>query len=340
MSVLITGANGFIASHIVDVLLDSGYTVIGTARSESKFEPLLGEFKKKYPKANLSYEVVPDITAEGAFDDLLKKHPEIKYVLHTASPFSFGHDKSFEETYFKPAVEGTKNVLKSIKKYAPQVTNVVVTSSFAAIMRFTPNYVKYTNQDWNPMKLEECKNEMEAYCASKTHAEKAAWDFVKNEKPNFKLTTVCPPYVFGPQVFDSAVSKTLNTSNELINQVVKTPPTDELVSQPFGLGVDVRDVAKFHQLAFEKEAAVGTRLFIVSGNFTGQTILNVLNKHFPEEKLAVGAPDKDNATGLVGYGIENVLESVGGYEFIPLEESIVDAASQYLKKFGSFKQAE
>ncbi|KAG7888248.1 hypothetical protein KL936_003460 [Ogataea polymorpha] len=340
MSVLITGANGFIASHIVDTLLNSGYTVIGTARAESKFEPLLSEFKKKYRNANLSYEVVADITAEGAFDDLLKRHPDIKYVLHTASPFSFGYDKSFEEAYFKPAVEGTKNVLQSIKKYAPQVTNVVVTSSFAAIMRFTPDYVKYTNQDWNPVKLEECKNEVEAYCASKTHAEKAAWDFVKNEKPNFKLTTVCPPYVFGPQVFDSVVTKTLNTSNELINRIVKTPPTDELVSEPSGLEVDVRDVAKFHQLAFEKESAVGTRLFVVAGHFTGQTILNILNKHFPNEKLAVGAPEKDNATELIGYDIDNVLESVGGYEFISLEKSIVDAASQYLKKFGSLKQVE
>ncbi|KAG7797783.1 hypothetical protein KL929_002626 [Ogataea haglerorum] len=340
MSVLVTGANGFIASHIVDILLDSGYTVIGTARSESKFEPLFGEFKKKYPNANLSYEVVTDITAEGAFDDLLKKHPEIKYVLHTASPFSFGHDKSFEEIYFKPAIEGTKNVLKSVKKYAPQVTNVVVTSSHAAIMRITSEYFKYTNRDWNPIKLEECKNEFEAYCASKTYAERTAWEFVNHEKPNFKLTTVCPPYVFGPQVFDSAVTKTLNTSNELINNIVKTPPTDELVSQPAGLGIDVRDVAKFHQLAFEKESAVGTRLFIAAGHFTGQTILNILNKHFPEEKLAVGAPDKDNATELSGYSIENVIESVGGYEFISLEKSIVDTASQYLKKFGSFKQAE
>jgi len=38
------------------------------------------------------------------------------------------------------------------------------------------------------------------YRASKTFAERAAWDFVKNEKPNFSLATINPPMVFGPIV--------------------------------------------------------------------------------------------------------------------------------------------
>jgi len=36
--------------------------------------------------------------------------------------------------------------------------------------------------------------------ASKSFAEKAAWDFVKNEKPKFELCTILPTLVFGPIV--------------------------------------------------------------------------------------------------------------------------------------------
>ena len=36
--------------------------------------------------------------------------------------------------------------------------------------------------------------------ASKAFAEKAAWDFVEKEKPNFSLSTIQPSLVFGPIV--------------------------------------------------------------------------------------------------------------------------------------------
>lgn len=43
------------------------------------------------------------------------------------------------------------------------------------------------------------------YRASKTFAEKGAWDFVEKEKPNFDVATICPPFVFGPIVRDPFV---------------------------------------------------------------------------------------------------------------------------------------
>ncbi|GMF55588.1 unnamed protein product [[Candida] boidinii] len=79
--VLVTGATGFLATHVVDILLSKGYKVIGTARSEAKYEPLLKEFQAKYPQGDLSFEIVQDIGAPNAFDEVLKKHNDIKHVL-------------------------------------------------------------------------------------------------------------------------------------------------------------------------------------------------------------------------------------------------------------------
>jgi nucleoside-diphosphate-sugar epimerase len=103
-----------------------------------------------------------------------------------------------------PAVIGTTGILKAIKKSAPSVKHVVITSSFAAIVDgskgFWPGHI-YSEDDWNPMNAEQAKeNNMMGYRASKTFAEKAAWDYVEKEKPNFSISTINPPMVFGPIV--------------------------------------------------------------------------------------------------------------------------------------------
>jgi nucleoside-diphosphate-sugar epimerase len=88
-----------------------------------------------------------------------------------------------------PAIIGTTGILKAIKKNAPSVKHVVITSSFAAIIDpskgLNPGHV-YSEKDWNPITLEEATlNPSNGYRASKTFAEKAAWEFVEKEKPNF-----------------------------------------------------------------------------------------------------------------------------------------------------------
>ena len=52
--------------------------------------------------------------------------------------------------------------------------------------------------------------------ASKTCAERAAWEFVEKQKPNFDLVTLCPPLVFGPVIHSLKSLDELNTSNKRI----------------------------------------------------------------------------------------------------------------------------
>lgn len=80
----------------------------------------------------------------------------------------------------------------------------MITSSFAAIVDpgkgLAPGYT-YSEDDWNPITREEAEESpMAGYRASKTYAEKAAWDFLEKEKPNFTISTINPPMVFGPIV--------------------------------------------------------------------------------------------------------------------------------------------
>lgn len=87
--VLVSGANGFIAVWVVRTLLEHGYSVRGTVRSESKGTHLLNLFKDEVLNGKFELVIVPDITAYGAFDDAVKG---VDAIEHTASPFHFKAD--------------------------------------------------------------------------------------------------------------------------------------------------------------------------------------------------------------------------------------------------------
>lgn len=333
-TVFVSGATGYIAKHVVQQLLDKKYKVVGSVRTTEKGEALA----KDLNSSDFTYEVVPDIAAKGCFDDALKKHPEVTVFLHTASPFHFAA-KDFEKDMLVPAIEGTRNALNAIKDHGPQVKNVVVTSSFAAVMNSSPSHPQekpsYTEESWNPVTWEEALADgFNAYIASKKFAEEEAWNFVNKEKPQFKLSVVNPTYVFGPQLKDTDVKGTLNTSAEVINSLLKLKATDEVpnLQGPF---TDVRDSAKAHLFAFENSEAVGQRLLLWEEGFTSQEVLDIIHKHFPElnDKLPKGTPGSgvkpvgiDDKTAIDNAKTRKLLGS-----FINLEKSVVDTVAQVLR---------
>ena len=66
--ILVTGANGFIGSHVADQLLEAGYRVRGTSRNESKSAWVKELFDGKYGQGKFETAVVQDMSQPGAFD--------------------------------------------------------------------------------------------------------------------------------------------------------------------------------------------------------------------------------------------------------------------------------
>jgi nucleoside-diphosphate-sugar epimerase len=236
-TVLVTGASGFVAAHILDSFLDAGYNVKATVRSQRSAD---GVIKKHSNYAGqLSFAIVEDIAAEGAIDKALDG---VDGVIHTASPFILGAT-DYEKELYTTAVNGTLNVLKSVKAHGPNVKRIVITSSFASAIDTTKGNrsgYTYTEADWNLMPKDKVDNPVDAYLISKSLAEKAAWDFIEKEKPNFTLTTLLPPMVYGPLRHDVSSLKSLNTSSadlyRLFNgDTMEIPPTS------FAAYIDARD---------------------------------------------------------------------------------------------------
>ncbi|SMN22858.1 similar to Saccharomyces cerevisiae YOL151W GRE2 3-methylbutanal reductase and NADPH-dependent methylglyoxal reductase (D-lactaldehyde dehydrogenase) [Maudiozyma saulgeensis] len=343
MSVFVTGATGYIAQHIVQELLKQNYKVIGSARSQVKCDNLIKNFG--YNK-NFSMVVVPDISELSAFDEVFQKYgDELKIVLHTASPFHFDV-KDVKKELLIPACNGTLGILESIKKYAPdKIERVVVTSSFGAIIDFTKLDDKSFTFDetlWNPDTWESCQsNPVSGYCASKKFAEQAAWDFWKQNKDvvKFKLSTVNPVHVFGPQVFDSDIKETMNCSCEVINSILKGGPDIPVNPNSRNQFIDVRDIARAHLLAFQRENTIGKRLVLSCGDFNQQDIINVLNTDFPSLRGKVPAGNPEN--GILGTHTGAIVDcsktkEILGFEFIDFKKTVDDTVEQVLRAHGEF----
>ncbi|PWY70074.1 ketoreductase [Aspergillus eucalypticola CBS 122712] len=327
--VLLSGGSGFIAAHIVDILLAHGFDTVVTVRSEEKGQRIL-EAHPNTPKEKLSYVIVKDVAAEGAFDEAVKSDPPFDYVLHTASPFHHNVQDPVKD-FLDPAIKGTTGILKAIKAYASTVKRVVITSSFAAIVNGKKHAESYSEKNWNPVTWEEALISSNTYRASKTFAEKAAWDFVEKEKPNFDIATINPPFVFGPVVHYLNSLDAINTSNQKVRDVIQGKWKDAIPPSFTFLWVDVRDVALAHVRAIEVPEAGGQRFFVTAGYYTNKEIADVVRESLPEleDKLPSKDIPSDFPADIYGYDNKRSVD-VLGIQYRTLKESIADTAKSLL----------
>ena len=243
-TVLVTGASGFIGLHCVLQLLQQGYRVRGTVRSEARAEEVREAMERSVDVGDRLEIVEADLTRDEGWADAARG---CTYVLHVASPFP-NQVPEHEDELIKPAMEGTRRVLKAAAEAG--VHRVVLTSSLAAISGGHPvdNSRVYSEDDWSI--IERCP----PYPKSKTLAERAAWDFVASldgEAP-MELCVINPGAVLGP-----VLNRHYSTSGEIVRKLMaKELPGTAKIGFSW---VDVRDVAAAHIAAMTAPHAAGQR---------------------------------------------------------------------------------
>jgi nucleoside-diphosphate-sugar epimerase len=164
-----------------------------------------------------------------------------------------------------------------------------------------------------------------------TFAEKAAWEFVEQEKPNFDIATINPPLVFGPVVHYLNSLEAINTSNQRMRNLIRGDMKEKLAPSGTFLWVDVRDVALAHVRAIEVPEAGGERFFVTAGFFTNKDIADVIRDTHPE--LESKLPPKDSPSDLPKdiYGYDNSKsQNILGIKYVPLKKTVVDTVDSLL----------
>lgn len=269
--VLVTGATGFIASHLILDLIDRGYEVRGTARSASK-AGALNRILSDYAGKPVDIELVSlDLTVDTGWAEAMRG---VDFVQHVASPFPPTQPKSADELII-PARDGALRALRAARDAG--VKRVVLTSSVAAVDngwgRAGPDI--YDETSWTTMDGPE---PVPAYSQSKTYAEQAAWEYVRGEGEGLELAVINPAAVLGP-----AMSRDVSTSLSLVTACLdgSVPAVPPLA---FGV-VDVRDIARAHVEAMVRPEAAGERFLMSADELWFKDVAAILRQAYPDRKI-------------------------------------------------------
>lgn len=260
--VLVTGATGFIAGHVIEELIKGGHEVRATVRS-LRDPARVAHLRRTADSLGERLELVEaDLSEDAGWEAAVADR---EYVLHMASPFPAVPPRD-EAELVRPAVDGTLRVLEASARAG--VRRVVMTSSLSAVSsgRAPGEERRRTEEDWSD------PDRCAPYAKSKTLAERAAWDFAAGH-PELELVVINPGLVLGP-LQQAAAGTSVTLVRRLLNR--ELPAVPELGFAP----VDVRDVARAHVLAAETPGAAGNRYICAGPNLWFGDMARILGEEF------------------------------------------------------------
>jgi len=323
-TVLVSGGSGYLGGRCVVELLRRGYAVRTTVRDLAKEKDVRARVGSQLDPGDRLTVLAADLRSDEGWAEAVAG---CDYVLHVASPFPAAQPKDPDELIV-PAREGTLRVLRAALDAG--VRRVVVTSSVAAVRGSTSSAsAPLTEADWT----DPDDPKLSPYARSKTIAERAAWDLVRERGEEEKLAVVNPGAILGP-VLGGESSSSLALVERLLNGMPGTPRIGFSV-------VDVRDVADLHILAMTSPEAGGER-YLATARFQwmadiaavlrerlGPAAAKVPKRSIPNfvvRGMALFHPAARSVVGQLGHRVEvsNAKARSLGWEPRPVEETIAD----------------
>ena len=311
--VAVTGASGYVGSHVVIALVKRGYTVHACVRdpkNPDKTEHLIALNRGDYPgRVDL---FTANLLEEGSYDT---PFTDCIAVLHAGTPMAYGGANNPRQIY-DGAINGTKNVLNSVKKVGT-IKRFIYTSSFAAIYHLISSGYVYTEKDWasdnresdpkwTPKRIDR-DGEM-AYAMAKVETEKMAYS-IAEKYGRFDVISVCPIAVLGPLL--SRAHEKVGSWQWWVGRMLAGKTCQQAWKSLWNI-VDVRDVGESQVLMIQSDVCKNGWRYILgatdkSGEIDVLQLQAHLQKSFPQ--IDVGGPPEE---------IHQIIEKYGAVYQTPL----------------------
>lgn len=253
-------------------LLEAGYTVHAVVRDPSNEEKVgfLSKLAEDMGKSSSLKLFAGDLLQAGSYDAAFDG---CEGVVHTAAVVEILDKSDAENKIVRPSIEGTENVLASIRK-AGSVRRFVHTSSCIAIQSMDkPDGYVFTEEDWNEWSTVE---NGDAYGYAKANAEKLVWKSGAVE--DCDVVVINPGVTLGPVL----TKRHTKSSAVLVRQIVYNNP---MLNYKCSF-VDVRDVATAFVNALNISEAAGERFLLVQGKpMDTIDLVPIAQKVLPQYKL-------------------------------------------------------
>lgn len=230
---LVTGACGFVGSHMCEVLAEEGYHVRATdLESAYNFQ---GAERGRYPSAvkKLGVEFIPsDITKKETLKNIVK---DVEVVFHPAAIFDYSASYELLE---RVNVHGTRNLCEALLEEG----------KVKRLVNWSTTGVYTMPKDSEVLTEESPKDSPILYCKSKLAQEAVVQEFY--EKHKLAFTTIRPAPIYGP--------RNVYGVGQLIMPLSKLPvvtlPKSLTNPMPF---IHVRDLCRAALFLSQKEEAAG-----------------------------------------------------------------------------------
>jgi NAD dependent epimerase/dehydratase len=312
--VLITGADGFIGSHLTELLLEEGYNVKAFCyyNSFNSWGWLDSLSQDKLEQIEI---FTGDIRDPNGVKTAMK---DVDIVFHLAAligiPFSYHSPDSYVDTNIK----GTLNVLQAARDL--ELTRVLVTSTSEV----------YGTAQFVPITEEHPKQGQSPYSATKIGADRIAESFYRSF--DLPVTITRPFNTYGPRQSARAVIPTIITqlhSGKSEIELGDLHPTRDLVY--------VKDTARGFLEVAKCDDLIGEEVNIATQNeiSIGDLAQEIIDQINPEAEIVQDEdrmrPEKSEVFRL--YGSNKKLKNYTGWQpEFSLQEGIAESIEWYAKE--------
>jgi dTDP-glucose 4,6-dehydratase len=316
--VLVTGAGGFIGSHLVDALAERGADVTALVRYNSRND--WGMLEEGYRDGTGGVRIITgDVTDAGCVRKLVEG---TEIVFHLAALIGIPYSYEAPESYVRTNLLGTLHVLQaSLEAGVKRVVNTSTSEVYGTAV-YTPIDEAHPLQGQSP------------YSATKIAADKMAEAFFCSF--DLPVVTLRPFNTYGPRQSARAVIPTIITQ-ALAGNTVQLGSLDPVRDFTF-----VTDTARAFLLAAEKDGAVGKTIHTGTGIgiSIGDLAQKILQQVNPGARIITGGervrPEKSEVMRLVCDG-RFAWETLGWRPEVPLDEGLARTISWVREHPGGYK---